>query len=424
MAQILLSAYACEPDRGSEPAVGWSWAVELARSGHQVWVLTRAGNRAAIERRPSPDLNFIYYDLPRWMQTWRAGFTGKRLYYVLWQWFAARHIRKLFPEMPFDVVQHVTYVSVRYPSFMGSLGIPFYFGPVSGGEKVPARLRKSLPLGERLREWLRDRSNRLIARDPLLRRTFRQSDKIIVTRDTVPIIPQRWRHKCEVQLAIGLTSEYLNQAAAPYRSSRCFRLLYVGRLLDWKGVDIALRAVHQLKQWGLNVQFTMVGDGPARARLTNLAERLGLAEIVNWSGCIPQYAVEVQYHSADVFLFPSLRDSGGLAVLEAMAHGLPVVCTDLGGPGVMVNDRCGRVAPGLHGSSEELVSVCAGAVREIMTTPGLRERLARGARTRARDFNFQHLVRSIYPIHPRRAIVEHNEYDLQSSTLVSHDAAR
>ena len=145
MAQILLSAYACEPDRGSEPAVGWSWAVELARSGHQVWVLTRAGNRAAIERRPSSNVNFIYYDLPRWMQMWRTGFAGKRLYYVLWQWFAARHIRKLFPEMPFDVVQHVTYVSVRYPSFMGSLGIPFYFGPVSGGEKVPARLRKGFP---------------------------------------------------------------------------------------------------------------------------------------------------------------------------------------------------------------------------------------------------------------------------------------
>ena len=238
----------------------------------------------------------------------------------------------------------------------------------------------------------------------------------------MPIIPRRWRHKCEVQLAIGLTSEYLNQAAAPYRSGRCFRLLYVGRLLDWKGVDIALRAVYQLKQWGLNVQFTIVGDGPARPRLTRLAERLEIADIVNWAGCLPQYAVEVQYHSADVFLFPSLRDSGGLALLEAMAHGLPVVCTDLGGPGVMVNGRCGRAVPAMGRSCEDLVSACADAVREIMTTPGLRERLARGARTRALDFNFQHLVRSIYPIRPRQAIVEHNEYDLQSSTLVSHGA--
>ena len=254
--------------------------------------------------------------------------------------------------------------------------------------------------------------------------TFRQADRIIVTRETVPVIPRRWRNKCEVQLAIGLTSEYLNQAAAPYRSGRCFRLLYVGRLLDWKGLDIALHAVHQLKQWQLNVQFTVVGDGLAKSRLTKLAQRLGLAEIVNWAGCIPQYAVEVQYHSADVFLFPSLRDSGGLAVLEALAHGLPVVCADLGGPSVVVNERCGRVVPALERSCEDLVSGCAGAVREIMTTPRLRERLARGARTRALDFNFQHLVRSIYPIRPRWPVIEDHEYALQSSTLVSHNAAR
>jgi hypothetical protein len=142
LARILLSAYACEPDRGSEPGVGWSWAVELLRLGHQVWVLTRTDNRTAIERKLGLNLNFIYYDLPRWMQLCRTGAAGKHLYYVLWQWCAARYLRKLFPALPFDAVQHVTYVSVRYPSFMGSLGIPFYFGPVSGGERVPSELRK------------------------------------------------------------------------------------------------------------------------------------------------------------------------------------------------------------------------------------------------------------------------------------------
>ena len=148
--------------------MGWSWAVELSRSGHQVWVLTRAGNRTAIERWPHPGSELrllrsaaLDTDLADW-------FFGKRLYYVLWQWFAARHIRKLFPGMPFDVVQHVTYVSVRYPSFMGSLGIPFYFGPVSGGETVPRKLRRGFSTRERLREWLRDLSNRLVPLDPLL----------------------------------------------------------------------------------------------------------------------------------------------------------------------------------------------------------------------------------------------------------------
>ncbi len=95
--------------------------------------------------------------------------------------------------MPFDVVQHVTYVSVRYPSFMGSLGIPFYFGPVSGGEKVPPKLRKDFSVQERWRERLRDVSNCLVPFDPLLRQTFRRAERIIVTRDTVSLVPRSWR---------------------------------------------------------------------------------------------------------------------------------------------------------------------------------------------------------------------------------------
>jgi NAD(P)-dependent dehydrogenase (short-subunit alcohol dehydrogenase family) len=78
MARVLLSAYACEPERGSEPGVGWNWATELARLGHQVTVVTRAANRPAIEQevqRPDQHLAFLYFDLPHWIQrcrrTWR-----------------------------------------------------------------------------------------------------------------------------------------------------------------------------------------------------------------------------------------------------------------------------------------------------------------------------------------------------------------
>jgi glycosyltransferase involved in cell wall biosynthesis len=133
--------------------------------------------------------------------------------------------------------------------------------------------------------------------------------------------------------------------------------------------------------------------------------------------------VEVHYCLSDVFVFPSMRDSGGLAVLEAMAHSLPVVCTDLGGPGVIVNNRCGRVVLTLGRSREDLVASCADALREIITAPELRDGLARGARTRAREFNFQNLVRSIHPLHPGRTPVDKNEYTLQPGALVSRDAA-
>jgi glycosyltransferase involved in cell wall biosynthesis len=400
LARILLSAYACEPGRGSEPALGWGWATELARSGHQVWVLTRADNRSTIERdalASHPNLNFLYFDLSPAVQRLRNGF-GKIPYYGLWQWCAVRYIRQLFPTLPFDLVQHVTYASGRYPSFMASLGIPFYFGPVSGGETVPRCIRSSFSVAQQCREWLRDLSNSFVPRDPLMRWVFERADRLFVTRDTLPLVPPRWRHKCHTQLAIALTSEYLNYVVAPTVQSdnRC-RLLYVGRLLEWKGLDLALHSVCQLKESHPGICFTVVGDGPASTRLHSLAEELGLSEIVEWVRQVPHEQVREYYRSASVFLFPSLRDSGGMAVLEAMAHGVPVVCTDLGGPGVIVNQSCGRVVSTARKNWEQLVSGLFDALREIVGTPALRDLLSAGASVRAGEFTFESLVASLHP---------------------------
>ena len=199
-------------------------------------------------------------------------------------------------------------------------------------------------------------------------------------------------------MAIGLTSEYLSHVSARTApSGDLYRLLYVGRLLEWKGIDLALHAVSQLKHSHPGIRFTIVGDGPANTRLHKLAEELGLSQIVEWVRWVPHTLVREYYRSADVFLFPSLRDSGGMAVLEAMAHGLPVVCTDLGGPGVIVNQDCGRVVFTGRKSREQLVSGLVDALREIATTPALHDSLAAGASARARQFKFETLVDSLHP---------------------------
>jgi len=401
VARVLLSAYACEPGRGSEPGVGWSWATELARLGHHVTVVTRAANRRAIEQetpRLSQTISFLYYDLPPWIQHWRSSPGGKALYYILWQWLVVRRVRQLFSALPFDVVQHVTYVSARYPSFMAALGIPFWFGPVSGGEVVPPLLRAGFSAGQKRREWLRDISNFLVALDPLMRRTFRQAERILVTRDTLALVPRRWRHKSTVRLAIGLSEHSSTATNCPPKRNAYdnFRVLYAGRLLEWKGVDIALRAVAQVRQSHPQIRFTIVGDGPAKGKLAVLTRELGLEDIVSWVGWLPQRAVLDHYRTADVLLFPSLRDSGGMVVLESLAHGVPVLCTDLGGPGIIVNRTCGRAIATAGRNPEQLACEMARSLFEIIAVPSVLDSLSYGAKVRAREFNFQDLVRSVH----------------------------
>jgi glycosyltransferase involved in cell wall biosynthesis len=404
MSRILLSAYACEPGKGSEPEVGWMWATELEAAGHEVWVITREANRCAIEsewrNRPGQALHFVYHDLPRWLRKWKRGRRGVHWYYPLWQWGAYRVARRLAKTVRFNCVQHVTFVGLRGPSFMGRLGLPFILGPVSGGECVPQPLRRGMSRAARFWESVRDFANRLVKADPILRQSFRSADRILVaTTASRELVPRSFREKCDVQLGIGLTREYLGWTRVRRKTARGdLRLLYAGRLLEWKGVDLALRALRELRKRQITAVFTIVGSGPAQNALHRLAAELGVNDEVRWVPWVPQAELHEHYHQHDVLLFPSLRDSGGMVVLEALAHGLPVVCTDVGGPGAIVRDDCGRVVNTLQQSRDEVVSRLADALFELSSDRVLLKKLSRAARARAWQFDFQKVVAQLHPV--------------------------
>jgi glycosyltransferase involved in cell wall biosynthesis len=404
MSRILLSAYACEPGKGSEPEVGWMWATELASAGHEVWVLTREANRKAIEgrleQRRIPGLQFVYFDLPQWARRWKRGGAAVHCYYALWQWGAYLVARRLKKSVPLDCVQHVTFVGLRGPSFMGWLGLPFVLGPVSGGERVPRQVRSRMSTRSKLTEWIREIANRAVRVDPVMRHGFRKAERILVTSaESKRLIPEEFRAKCEVQLGVGLSREYLGWSGPGQRTQGpACRLLYAGRLLEWKGVDLALKAVQAARAEGAAVRLTIVGQGPAEDELRKLAAALELDECVRWMKWVPQTELKRLYHEHDALLFPSLRDSGGMVVLEAMAHGLPVVCTDCGGPGMIVNERSGRVVAAQGKSPQQVVDALASAVIALSKNRCLLQKLSRGARSRAWAFDFHRVVTRVHPV--------------------------
>ena len=379
------------------------WATELGAAGHDVWVITREVNRSAIEAeleaRRRPGLRFVYYDLPRWVRRLKRGARGVHWYYVLWQWGAYRVASRLKRAVPFDCVHHVTFVGLRGPSFMGWLGLAFYLGPVSGGESVPGPLRAGMSWQARCREMLRDVANRLIHADPIMRGNFRLAEKILLaTQASYALIPSMYRGKCSVHLGVGLSPEYLAWTNRRHTvRDRTLRLLYAGRLLEWKGVDLALPAVAAVRHRGVPVQFTIVGSGPAEPKLKRLATELDMEEAVCWIKWMPRDQLHEMYRRHDVLLFPSLRDSGGMVVLEALAHGLPVICTDCGGPGVIVNDQCGRVVRSTARTRKEVVNGLTEAVWEISRNRVLLKKLSAGARARAWEFDFRKSVEQLYP---------------------------
>jgi glycosyltransferase involved in cell wall biosynthesis len=399
--KILLSAFACEPNRGSEPGVGWDWAVFLAQAGHQVVVLTRSESRLAIEREMARSaishLFFQYFDVPEPLRWQRRG--PLHLHNFIWQWLAARFARKLHQRERFDCVHHVTLAGLRGPSFMGGLGIPFIFGPVGGGERAPWRLRQGYSLLGFISDAVRDVANLMVPFTPFMNGTFARAERIYVTsHDTMNLMPRRFRHKAQVELAIGAGD------GAPHlgppdpsrvRQRECFSILYAGQFIDYKGMHLGLRAFAQCLEAVPRARLTMIGHGPVERRWRKLAEDLGIAANVDWKPWQDRQMMAQVYASHDVLLFPALHDSGGMVVLEAMSQGLPVVCLKLGGPGTLVNDSCGRAVDPAGKSRAEVVRELGDALKSFVPESA-RFSVTETAPMRCRDFSWPRKVARIY----------------------------
>jgi glycosyltransferase involved in cell wall biosynthesis len=403
--KVLLSAYSCLPEEGSEPGTGWNWAQAIAANGHDVAVITRAVNKERIEAfscgHAVEPVQYVFHDLaPALQRIYRLPF-GNYLYYLLWQYTASKRALELHQAKVFDCVQHVTWCSFRVPSFMGQLGIPFIFGPVGGGEDTPKRLRPGLGWRGRMLDALRRTSTALMA--PLMASTYTNASEIVATTtETLSKIPAKHRHKGKIQQAIGID---LNQIQHYFpnsiqyraqRSSTRLELLYAGRLLPWKGLHLILKALALLGGTKSNIRFTVIGMGKDLSRLQNLSRQLKLDEIVSWIPRMPREKLMESYSNFDLFTFPSLHDSGGMVVLEALAFGLPVICLDLGGPCIAVNDSCGRVISTAGASEDQVVTAIAQFLNEILADPRKLLPLSHSARARAAKLTWQANVNSIH----------------------------
>jgi hypothetical protein len=143
MKNILISAYACNPSKGSEDSYGFHWASGIQKAGNKVICMTRyRGKCEIIKQTTHEDLIFEYLDLPLGLEK-LYGFSRLTLYlhYIIWQWFAYLKAKKLHAKIKFDIVHHVTWGSLQLGSFMYLLNIPFIFGPAGGGQFAPKKFK-------------------------------------------------------------------------------------------------------------------------------------------------------------------------------------------------------------------------------------------------------------------------------------------
>lgn len=344
--KILLSAYSCEPGKGSERGVGWNVAREVAKY-HEVWVLTRPDeSREAIEaelkRNPAPNIHFVYFTLPFWKDSLRWGQSGAmQLHYYLWQIQAYFVGRKLHREIGFDVAHHVTFVRYSSPSFLSFLPVPFLWGPVGGGESAPLKFWADFTLKNKIYEILRWIWRAIGEFDPFALLTAKRSTiAYATTEETAQRLRSLGAYHIEKLSESGISHLEIEQLSqCPFPVGSPVRFINIARLLHWKGIHLGLQAFAQANL--PDAEYWILGEGPELDRLQTLAIDLRIAHQVKFWGMLSREEVLLKLGQCIALIHPSLHDSGGWVPLEAMAAGRPIVCLDLGGPAELVTLEVG-----------------------------------------------------------------------------------
>lgn len=385
--RVLISAFYCEPGKGSEEGVGWNTSRQIARY-HPAWVLTRAKNRPSIEAElsvaPVLDLHFVYCDLPGWISRWARGqLLEWHVYYYLWQVYVFFVARRLHREVRFDVVHHVTFVKYWIPSFLALLPVPFVWGPVGGGESTPESFRRDLGARAQVSEGVRALARRMGERDPFVRLTARRSSVARATTDeTAGRMAKLGARDVRIFSQLGLTGEEIDGLGrlGAKGTHTPLRFVSIGRLIHWKGFHLGLRAFATAGLGG-DAEYWVVGDGAERGRLQTLARELGIEERVRFWGTLPRPEALARLGECHVLVHPSLHDSGGGVCLEAMAAGRPVICLDTGGPGALITDETGLKVPVTD--PEQAVRDLSGALVRLYQDPELRAAMGVAGRRKA-----------------------------------------
>jgi glycosyltransferase involved in cell wall biosynthesis len=389
---VLISAYSCGPNKGSEPGIGWNTVWQAAQK-HDVWVITRPKNRVAIEgvlaEQLLPNVQFYYLDLPHWARLWKKGSRGVHLYFYLWQVAAFFAAKKLSRRIRFDVAHHITFGTYSYPSFLGFLGIPYIWGPVGGGESAPFAFWKTFGWKGFLFEAVRSMARKRGEWDPLVRRTAQKAAvAIATTEETATRVRSLGAKETITQSVAALDQTDLRALRRiPARNSGAIRIFSAGRLLHWKGFHLGIEAFSRLLLKFPESEYWMIGEGPERRRLENLAKRLGAFPRMKFFGELTRAETLQKMAECDVMLFPSMHDSGGWASVEAMAAGRPVICLDLGGPALQVDETTGYKIPAT--SPAESIQGIAQSLAALAKDRGLLERMSLASRARVEDqFNW------------------------------------
>ena len=328
----LISAYSVNPYKGSEDSIGWNWVLQYEKNykeGDRIILLTKKFNekdtRKGLEEFNIQHVELVIVDVPdalNWFREKHSAF--HHMYYILWQhwaWLWVKH-----SGIRFDVIHHVTMNDYRIPSEMyKAKGAKVIWGPMGGAQVTPKPLKvyEKNQLVASFREFV----NRSCSWNPFYKKALRSYYKIYcINNETQKQISRIVGKDVPLMPELALRDEYKN---LPIRKGNndILKIVFVGRLIGKKRIAFLVDAL-SLMPTDMNWELLIFGDGDDHALIEKQIADSGIGKNVKLMGNRTLNQIAEAYQQADVFVLPSLRETSGNVLLEAMAYAVPIVAFD------------------------------------------------------------------------------------------------
>ena len=328
----LISAYSVNPYKGSEDSIGWNWVLQYEKNykeGDRIILLTKKFNekdtRRGLKEFNIQHVELVIVDVPNALNWFREKHSAfHHMYYILWQhwaWLWVKH-----SGIRFDVIHHVTMNDYRIPSELyKAKGAKVIWGPMGGAQVTPRPLKvyEKNQLVASFREFV----NKSCSWNPFYKKALRSYYKIYcINNETQKQISRIVGKDVPLMPELALRDEYKN---LPIRKGKndILKIVFVGRLIGKKGIAFLVDAL-SLMPTDMDWELLIFGDGDDRALIEKQIADSGIGKNVKLMGNRPLNQIAEAYQQADVFVLPSLRETSGNVLLEAMAYAVPIVAFD------------------------------------------------------------------------------------------------
>jgi glycosyltransferase involved in cell wall biosynthesis len=386
---LLLMAYECMPDAESEAYAGWERVLQAARE-FDVHAIVSAESFAAIERHgDANEIPGVHFHTPKQDALYRVLrhapnlFPHNNIAYHHWQRLAYRLARELHRKHCFSLVHQINVCTFREPGYTWRLGIPYVWGPMGGTQNFPVAFLAGMPLAEQIAERAHNIGNLLSLRKHRVKSAAKRASVLLAANSA---------NKSDFERAFRRRVELLPDTAidavrrpetAKFRTRGPLNILWRGESSTRKALPLLLEALANLGH-DVEYQLHILGDGPLDMDGEALAAKLGVVRRCTFLGDQRMSDVLEQLEWAHLFVSTSLRDTSDKMVLEALGHGVPVMCFGHQSAGDIVTPSCGIRIPVTHPG--HAIAAMASSIRSLAKDRTRLLQLSAGACDRARNY--------------------------------------